>query len=114
MDKMSLDMRNGVVVGNRVNSMVDNRHSMVGMVEHGTHGFVNDGCSVCRSWHNGWSVCRRRCTVGRLRHVVGSLRRVFGLAFIGHLSYEPFVVVGGVVHVLDPSIGQGNRVGALP
>ena len=107
---MSLDMRDGVVVGNRVNSMVDNRHSMV---DHGTHSFVNDGCSICRSWHNGCSICRRWCTVGRLLHVVGSLRRILGLAFIGHLSYVPIVVVGGVVHVLDPSVGQGNRVGSL-
>ena len=122
MDEMSLDMR--VVLDNRDNSMVDNRdcHCMVGMVDHRDHrmmsmvdhGFVNDRCSIGRSWHKGRSISRRGCTIGRLLHMVGSLRGVLGHAFIGHLSYVPIVVVGGVVHVLDPSIGQGNRVGSLP
>ena len=124
MDKKSLDMR--VVVDNRDNSMMgdwnNNWHSVVGMVDHRDHrmmgmvdhGFVNNRCSIGRSWHNGWSISRRRCTIGRLLHMVGSLRRVLGHPFIGHLSYIPIVVIGGVVHVLNPSVGKRNRVGALP
>ena len=96
-------------------SMVGHRnHGMVGKVDDGNHGFVNDRCSVGRSWHNRGSVSRRRRTIGWLLYVVASLRRILGHPLIGHLSYVPVIVVGRVVHVLDPSVRQSNGVGTLP
>ena len=33
-------------------------------------------------------------------------------ALVGHISDESVITVGGVLHVLDPAVGKGNRVGS--
>ena len=43
----------------------------------------------------------------------GDSVRVLGCAVVGHLGHISVVVVDVVVHVLDPAVRKGNRVGAL-
>ena len=52
--------------------------------------------------------------VGRGSSVVTTSRGggVLGLSRVGHISHIAVVVVGVVVHSLDPAVGKVDRVGA--
>ena len=40
--------------------------------------------------------------------------RVLGLAIIGHISHVSVIAIGAVVDVLDPAVGEVDRVGSIP
>merc|ERR1712018_796769 len=100
-----MESRENTTVGNWYSNLL-----MDGMGDNGNKGFLDDRCSI--NW-DSWCKSKRRSSIGRLWHTISLTRWVLSLPVVGDLRYEAVIVVGRVLHVLDPSIGQGNVVGAL-
>ena len=93
----------------RENTTVGNWHSNL-LMDNGNKSFLDDWCSI--NW-DSWCISKRGSSIGRLWHTICLTRWVLSLPVVGDLRYEAVIVVGRVLHVLDPSVGQGNIVRAL-
>jgi len=93
----------------RENTTVGNWHCNL-LMDNGNKSFLDDWCSI--NWDSR-CISKRSSSIGRFCHTICLTRWVLSLPVVGDLRYEAVIVVGRVLHVLDPSVRQGNVVRAL-